>query len=52
MVQDTIETKYISKLPYPKSYDEQVLEIAPKGSGGDDAYNNFLTKDFTKLALC
>ena len=42
MVQEAIKTKDISKLPYPKSYEGQVLEIAPKGQGGDDAYNNFL----------
>ncbi|WP_155484711.1 hypothetical protein [Paraclostridium sordellii] len=51
MVQDTLETKYISKLPYPKSYEEQVLEIAPKDNCGDDEYNNFLAKDFTKICF-
>lgn len=51
MVQEAIKTKDISKLPYPKSYEGQVLEIAPKGQGGDDAYNNFLNKDFTKTCF-
>lgn len=51
LVQTAIKTKDISKLPYPKSYEDQVLEIAPKGQGGDDAYNNFLSKDFTKTCF-
>lgn len=51
MVQRAIKDKNISKLPYPKSYEGQVLEIAPKGKGGDDAYNNFLNKDFTKTCF-
>lgn len=50
-VKEAIETKDISKLPYPKSYENQVLEIAPKGNGGDDAYNNFFSKDFTKTCF-
>lgn len=41
MVREAINDKDISKLPYPKSYEGQILEIAPKGAKGDDAYNNF-----------
>ncbi|MCR8743904.1 Sau3AI family type II restriction endonuclease [Romboutsia lituseburensis] len=41
MVREAIKSKDISKLPYPKSYENQILEIAPKGVKGDDAYNNF-----------
>lgn len=41
MVRNAIKTRDISKLPYPKSYENQILEIAPKGVKGDDAYNNF-----------
>lgn len=51
MVQDAIELKDISKLPYPNSQEEQVLVIAPKGSGGDDAYNNFFKEDSTKTCF-
>lgn len=51
MVQDAIELKDISKLPYPNLQEEQVLVIAPKGSGGDDAYNNFFKEDSTKTCF-
>lgn len=38
-------------MPTPKSFDGQILEIAPKGKKGDDAYNNFFKKDKTKVAF-
>ncbi|NYA10817.1 DNA mismatch repair protein MutH [Klebsiella pneumoniae] len=47
MIQETIRTKDISKLPYPKSYENQILEIAPKGGKGADAYNNFFKSSKT-----
>lgn len=50
-VRETIKTKNISKLPYPKTFENQCLEIAPKGNGGDDAYNNFFVKDTTKTCF-
>ncbi|WP_338659755.1 hypothetical protein QJR30_08635 [Paraclostridium sordellii] len=28
-----------------------MLEIAPKDNCGDDEYNNFLAKDFTKICF-
>ena len=41
----------ISLLPYPNSYKNQIIEIAPKGVKGDDAYNNFFKKDTTKTTF-
>lgn len=50
-IRKTIQTNDISNLPYPGTFDTQYLEIAPKGNGGDDAYNNFFTKDTTKTCF-
>lgn len=50
-VQTAIRNNDISYLPYPKSYPTQYLEIAPKGNGGDDAYNNFFKADTTKTCF-
>lgn len=41
MVQETINNENINLLPYPNSYEKQIIEIAPKGIKGDDAYHNF-----------
>lgn len=41
MVQEAIKSRDIKKLPYPKSYPNQILEIAPKGGKGANAYQNF-----------
>lgn len=46
-----IEKRDINLLPTPNSFDNQLLEIAPKGIKGDDAYNNFFKKDTTKVAF-
>ena len=47
-----IENKNVNLLPIPKNgFKGQLLEIAPKGSKGDDAYNNFFKKDKTKVAF-
>ena len=51
MVKLAIENKDINLLPTPNSFDGQLLEIAPKGQKGDDAYNNFFKKDKTKVAF-
>ncbi len=51
MVRETIQTHDISKLPYPKVIDGQVLEVAPKGRKNDDAYNHFFDKDVTKVCF-
>lgn len=50
-VKEAIEKKDFNLMPTPKSFDGQILEIAPKGKKGDDAYNNFFKKDKTKVAF-
>lgn len=50
-VEKTITTNDIKNLPYPKTFKTQYLEIAPKGNGGDDAYNNFFAKNTTKTCF-
>lgn len=51
MVQEAIKNNDISLLPYPNSYENQIIEIAPKGVKGDDAYNNFFKNDTTKTTF-
>ena len=51
MLKEAIEKEDINLLPTPSSFDGQLLEIAPKGLKGDDAYNNFFKKDKTKVAF-
>lgn len=51
MLKEAIEKKDINLLPTPNSFEGQLLEIAPKGRKGDDAYNNFFKKDKTKVAF-
>lgn len=50
-VHQAILQKDVSLLPYPGSFEGQVLEVAPKGQGGDDAYNHFFEKDTTKVCF-
>jgi len=50
-VKEAIKEKDFNLMPTPKSFDGQILEIAPKGRKGDDAYNNFFKKDKTKVAF-
>ena len=50
-IKRAIEKRDISLLPTPNSFENQLLEIAPKGVKGDDAYNNFFKKDKTKVAF-
>ena len=50
-VKKAIENHDISLLPYPKTIDGQILEVAPKGGAGDDAYNNFFKNDVTKVCF-
>ena len=50
-LKETIQKKDISLLPTPNSFENQYLEVAPKGIKGDDAYNNFFKKDKTKVGL-
>ena len=51
LVRAAIKSKDISKLPYPKVIDGQVLEVAPKGQKNDDAYNRFFDKDVTRVCF-
>ena len=50
-VKKAIENHDISLLPYPKRIAGQILEVAPKGGAGDDAYNNFFKNDVTKVCF-
>lgn len=51
MVRGAIKARDITKLPYPKVIEGQVLEVAPKGIKKDDAYNHFFDKDVTKVCF-
>ena len=51
MIKIAIEKRDINLLPTPNSFENQLLEIAPKGIKGDDAYNNFFKKDKTKVSF-
>jgi hypothetical protein len=51
MVKKAIENNNIEFLPYPSSYKNQIIEIAPKGIKGDNAYNNFFANDTTKTTF-
>ncbi|MDR7079334.1 DNA mismatch repair protein MutH [Neobacillus niacini] len=51
MLQNAIGKHDISKLPYPNSFEGQVLEIAPRGKGGDKTYQAFFEKDVTKTCF-
>ncbi len=47
-----IDKKDVKLLPTSANgFRNQVLEIAPKGVKGDDAYNNFFKRDKTKVAF-
>lgn len=50
-VREAIYNRDVNFLPYPGSFEGQVLEIAPKGQGGDDVYNHFFDKDTTKTCF-
>lgn len=51
MIQNAISNHDISLLPYPNSFDEQYLEVAPKGQKGAEAYNTFFEKDKTQVCF-
>jgi DNA mismatch repair protein MutH len=51
MVKKAIEKQDVSKLPYPKSFPNQILEVAPKGQKHDDAYHRFFEKDITRVCF-
>ena len=46
-----IELKDLNLLPTPNSFENQLLEIAPKGKKGDNAYANFFKNDKTKVSF-
>lgn len=50
-IRETIQNGDISYLPIPGSFPYQVLELAPKGTKGDDAYNNFFINDTTRTCF-
>lgn len=51
MIKVAIEKQDINLLPTPNSFNNQLLEIAPKGKKGDNAYNNFFKNDKTKVSF-
>lgn len=51
MIRETILKEDTSLLPTPNSFENQHLVVAPKGSKGDDAYNNFFKNDTTKVTF-
>lgn len=51
MVRKCIQNKDIKLLPFPNTIEGQILEVAPKGIKGDDAYNNFFKRDITKVCF-
>ena len=51
MVKEAIEKEDIGLLPYPRTFEGQILEIGPKGQKSDDAYNTFFNKDVTKTCF-
>lgn len=51
MVKDAIDNKDINLLPYPNSFKNQVLEIAPKGVKEDNVYESFFDSDKTKVCF-
>ena len=48
MVKEAIEKEDINLLPYPRTFEGQILEIGPKGQKSDDAYNTFFNNGVTK----
>lgn len=51
MIQKAIDFRDINFLPYPKSFKGQVVEVAPKGVKGDNAYKTFFYRDRPKVCL-
>ncbi len=50
-IQKTIRKEDTNLLPTPRSFEGQYLEVAPKGMKGDNAYENFLKNDKTKVCF-
>lgn len=51
MVKEAIKKEDIGLLPYPRTFEGQILEIGPKGQKSDDAYNTFFNNDVTKTCF-
>ena len=51
MVRAAIHSNDLNILPYPGSFEGLVLEIAPRGKGGDKAYEEFFDRDMTKTCF-
>jgi DNA mismatch repair protein MutH len=51
MVQSAINSQDLSLLPYPNSYENQALVIAPRGVKGDKGYDTFFDKNGTKTCF-
>lgn len=51
MMKKTIESKDIKNLPIPKSFDGQIIEVAPKNIKNANAYNVDFNTDKTKLCF-
>ena len=51
LVKKAIESRDIRMLPQPKRIAGQILEVAPKGGKGANAYNNFFKSDVTKVCF-
>lgn len=51
MVKEAIEKEDINLLPYPRTFEGQILEIGPKGQKSDDAYNTFFNNGVTKTCF-
>lgn len=50
-VRKAILEQDITYLPTPNKFENQILELAPKGVKGDEPYNNFFIKDTTKTCF-
>ncbi|MCB2313454.1 hypothetical protein LGL55_20455 [Clostridium tagluense] len=50
-IRESIQKRDSLLLPRPNSFENQVLEIAPKGGKGANAYNTFFDNDTTKTCF-
>ncbi|MBZ9685760.1 hypothetical protein G9F72_005295 [Clostridium estertheticum] len=50
-IRESIQKRDSLLLPFPKSFENQVLEIAPKGGKDANAYNTFFDIDTTKTCF-
>lgn len=50
-IRESIQKRDSLLLPFPNSFENQILEIAPKGGKGANAYNTFFNNDTTKTCF-